>query len=153
MDVEGQGGTAAATAQGAAGAGKIDNAAQAEAPVQAAGTASAPQPANKPNATAKIGAEPAAQTGAAPPSVGAVAVAATGAGLIQLGAYGSQVSAEQGWTELKDHFTFLAPMAKSIVAANVGGATVYRLRASAGDAAAATCAKLKAGGANCIIAH
>ncbi|MDE2041703.1 MAG: SPOR domain-containing protein [Alphaproteobacteria bacterium] len=150
MQVEGQGGTAAATAQGAAGNGQIDNSAQAETPIKPAETRPAPAaPAAKPNAAAKIDESAAPAAKPAP----AAATAAPGTGLIQLGAYGSESSAKQGWDDLKGKYPFLASMTQSIVPATVGGATVYRLRASAGNAAADTCAKLKAAGANCIIAH
>ena len=159
MKVEGQGDSSAATAQGTDTNGKIDPNATPETPVKpAAGTtahadANAHAGASKPNTTAKIDDVRDVTPKPAPAPIAAAAPAAPGTGMIQLGAYGSQNSAQQGWNELKAKYAFLAPMTNSIVPASVGGATVYRLRASAGGAAADTCAKLKAGGANCIIAH
>ncbi len=158
MKVEGQGDSSAATAQGANANGKIDPNAKPEAPVVAVGAVKPEVKPElvKPNTTAKIAdvREVTPHPTPAPAPVAAsVKPVAAGTGMIQLGAYGSKSSAEQGWGELKAKYDFLAPMAQTIIPASVGGATVYRLRASAGAAAAETCAKLKAAGANCIIAH
>lgn len=156
MKVDGQGDTAAAAAQGADSNGKIDQNAKAEAPIKPvvtpkADTAGAPA---KPNSTAKIADVRDVTPKPAPAAVPAAAApVAAGTGMIQLGAYGSKASAEQGWSQLKAKYDFLAPLPETIVQASVGGATVYRLRASAGGAASETCAKLKAAGASCIIAH
>ncbi len=156
MKVEGQGDSSAATAQGAEANGKIDANGQEEVPVKPIAPIAPIAPA-KPNATAKIDdvregmAKPAAAPAPATPKL-APAPAAAGSGFIQLGAYGSETSAKQGWAEMKAKYAFLAPMAESIVPASVGGSTVYRLRAGAGAAAAETCAKIKAAGGNCIIA-
>ncbi len=158
MKVEGQGDRSAATAQGAEANGKIDTKGQEEAPVKPVTAANA-KPATdapaKPNATAKIADVRDVTTKPAPAPVIAAAtkVAAPGTGLVQLGAYGSETSAKQGWEELKAKYAFLAPMANSIVPASVGGSTVYRLRATAGAAAAETCAKVKAAGGNCLVTH
>jgi hypothetical protein len=165
MKVEGQGDASAATAQGAVGNGKIDVNGQTEVPVKPVILPAKPAVAEaaKPNTTAKIAdvrevtpkpAPMAAAAGAVAAVAGAAATPiAPGSGLIQLGAYGSETSAKQGWGEMKTKYAFLAPLTDSIVPASVGGATVYRLRAAAGAAAAETCAKIKAAGGNCIIAH
>ena len=156
MKVDGQGDTAAAAAQGADSNGKIDANAKTEAPIKPvvtpkADTAKAP---TKPNSMAKIADVRDVTPKPAPATApNAAAPAAAGTGMIQLGAYGSKTSAEQGWAQLKAKYDFLAPLSETIVQASVGGATVYRLRASAGGAASETCAKLKAAGASCIIAH
>ena len=71
--------------------------------------------------------------------------------LIQLGAYGSEASANQAWSALTQRYAFLGTLPKSVVQATVGGTTFYRLRVTAGAQANDTCAKLKAGGANCIV--
>jgi hypothetical protein len=158
MRVEGQGDRSAATAQGAEADGKIDANGDEEAPVKpvpGAKPIADATAASKPNATAKIAdvREVAAKPAPAAVTATAVKAAAPGSGMVQLGAYGSETSAKQGWDELKAKYAFLAPMAQSIVPASVGGATVYRLRAAAGGAAAETCAKIKAAGGNCLIAH
>jgi hypothetical protein len=54
------------------------------------------------------------------------------------------------WTSLASRFAYIAPMKHQVVSAEVGGSTVYRLRADAGAQAAGICAKLKAAGENCI---
>lgn len=70
---------------------------------------------------------------------------------IQLGAYGSTVKADTAWSMLSSRFPEVAAMRKQVVGANVGGKTVYRLRASgSADQARAACAALKAGGENCL---
>ncbi len=155
MKVEGQGDSSAATAQGTEANGKIDANGQEEVPVKPVAGAKPVADAHKPNGTAKIAEvrEVTPKPAAAPAPIAAAAVAAPGTGLVQLGAYGSEATAKQGWEALKSKYDFLAPMATSIVPASVGGATVYRLRAVAGAAAAETCAKVKAAGGNCIIAH
>ncbi len=160
MKVDGQGDTAAAAAQGADSNGKIDQNAKPEAPIAPAAAkptnakAAAPVAA-KPNATAKIAdvRDVTPKPAPAPAAASTPTAAAAGAGMIQLGAYGSKTSSEQGWAQLKAKYDYIAAMPETIVQASVGGATVYRLRASAGGAAAETCAKLKAAGASCIIAH
>jgi hypothetical protein len=79
-------------------------------------------------------------------------VTPSGTSLIQLGAYGSQVGADQTWASLSGKVAGLASMPKSVAAAAVGGSTVYRLRANAGTpaTAAAMCAKVKAAGSPCM---
>jgi cell division protein FtsN len=151
MKVEGQGDSAAATAQGAEGNAVIDNSAQAEAPIKPVVVAAASAPAAKPNATAKIDAVKDVTTKPAP--VAAAPAAKQTTGYVQLGAFGTEAGAQQSWGVLKAKFAFLAAMTQSIAPATVGGSTVYRLRVATGDAAAETCAKLKAGGANCMVAH
>jgi len=156
MKVDGQGDTAAAAAQGADSNGKIDANAKPEAPITPATApkAAAGKSLTKPNSMAKIADVRDVTAKSAPAPVAAAAPAvAQGTGMIQLGAYGSKASAEQGWTELKAKYDFLAAMPETIVQASVGGATVYRLRAAAGSNASETCAKLKAAGASCILAH
>jgi hypothetical protein len=77
--------------------------------------------------------------------------AAVGTGLIQLGAYASEASANQAWNALAQRYAFLGTLPKSVVQASVGGTTFFRLRVSAGAQASDACARLKAGGANCIV--
>ncbi len=81
---------------------------------------------------------------AATAPVAAVAPAAGGGALIQLGAYGSQATADAGWAAAVRAHPALASLPKVVQAAQVGKGTVYRLRANAGSAAnaAAMCAKV-----------
>ena len=156
MKVEGTGDRSAATAQGVDSDAKIDASGKPEAPIAAAGNVKPAVEAApvKPNSTAKIADVRDVTPKAKPaPAPSGAAAAAPGTGLIQLGAYGSETSAEQGWTKLKDKYAVLASLSHSVVSASVAGSTVFRLRAAAGGAAAETCAKLKSAGAGCIIAH
>jgi SPOR domain len=169
MKVEGQGDSAFAASEGAEANAKMGAGAQAEVPV--AGTrvteVTPPKPAvpATPSATAAVttGGKlatpmptvPAAPVASAPrpgfDNAPVPAAASAGTGLIQLGAYNSQDSANQAWNALVQRNAFLGSMAKSIVPAAVGGTNFYRLRVTAGAQSAATCAKLKAAGANCIV--
>jgi hypothetical protein len=82
------------------------------------------------------------QTPAAPP--------AAGGGTIQLGALASEAKAKQVWKTLSTRFGFLQPLAMSITPVKVGDNTLYRLRASGGDARA-LCAKLRVAGESCNV--
>ncbi len=150
MKVEGKGDSSFATSEGAEATGKIDTNALPEAPVKGVkGTATA-------DATGKA----AANTTVAVPKPGGKLVAKTpvvvapvrtaGGSMVQLGAYGSEAKATTAWTSLSSRYAYVAPLTHQIVAAEVGGSTVYRLRADAGAQAAGICAKLKAAGENCI---
>ena len=158
MKVEGQGDAAFAASEGAEANGKVDLGAQPEAPV--AGTKVTEVPVAKPSIPATSSATAAVGQGgklvAKPPVVVAQApvttpAATAGTGLVQLGAYGSAASANQAWAALSLRYAFLAKMPKSVAAVSVGGSNLYRLRAQAGAQATDTCAKLKAGGANCMV--
>lgn len=77
--------------------------------------------------------------------------AGPGGPAIQLGAYGSTVKADTAWSMLSSRFPQVAAMKKQVVGAQVGGKTVYRLRATgSSDQARAACTALKAGGENCL---
>ena len=69
---------------------------------------------------------------------------------IQLGAFSSQASANQAWGVMSRRYRYLAPLGHSVVAAQVGGRTFYRLRAS-GAAAADVCRRLRVAGEACTI--
>jgi hypothetical protein len=153
MKVEGQGDSAFATSEGAAPKGKIDTNATSETPV--AGTKAAPATGSAP--AGKVATAPMPGAGgklvAAPPAAPVVrpaAVAGAG-GLVQLGAFGSEAKANQAWVGMTRRFAYLAPLAKSVEAAEVGGSTVYRLRANAGGDAGSICGKLRVSGENCMI--
>ncbi len=83
----------------------------------------------------------------------AAAVPRGGTAMVQLGAFSSEESAAKAWTSLSRRFAYLAPLSRDIARADVGGSTVYRLRASTGSAAAAgdVCARLKVAGESCVL--
>jgi SPOR domain len=155
MKVEGQGDTAFKASEGAAPKGKIDLNAISETPV--AGTkapklngpaapmgksATAPMPAN------------AGKLVAAPPAAPVVRPAAVGrGGLVQLGAFSTEAKANQTWVSLAKRYAYLAPLAKSVETAQVGGGTVYRLRANAGGDAGTVCGKLRVAGESCMVVN
>ena len=76
------------------------------------------------------------------------APAAGGGATIQLGAFSSQAAANQAWTNLSGRFRYLAPLSHNVVSVQVGGRTLYRLRAS-GAAAADVCRRLQVAGEAC----
>jgi hypothetical protein len=70
---------------------------------------------------------------------------------IQLGAYASTVKADTAWKLLSGRFPEVAALNKVVVTANVGGKSVYRLRASgSSDQTKAACTALKAAGESCL---
>ncbi len=70
---------------------------------------------------------------------------------IQLGAYASRIKADTAWGMLAGRFPSVAALSKQVIEANVGGKTIYRLRASgAAGATSAACDALKAAGENCL---
>jgi hypothetical protein len=150
MKVEGQGGATFAAAEGAEANGKVDVGAKPE--VAVAGTKVAKTPAAAGAKAVTTALAPATAKLPAAPTVPVATITPAGTSLIQLGAYGSQVGADQTWATLSGKIPGLATMPKSVAAAAIGGSTVYRLRANAGtaDAAAAMCGKVKAVGNPCM---
>lgn len=139
MKVPGQGDQSFNVSDGAESNGKVAVNGVTETPV--AGIKVNPAAA-KPVAEGKSGV-----TTVVPPATAPVAPApapAGGGALIQLGAYGSQASADEGWTNMVRAHPALGSLPKVIQSAQVGKGTVYRLRANAGTAAnaAAMCAKV-----------
>ncbi len=158
MKVEGQGDSSFAASEGAEADGKIDTNAAAEAPLTNV-KATPPKPGfrgapAKPVATASIPAS-GGKLVAAPPAkpLPNVAMTAPSGSLVQLGAFGSEAKANEAWTVLAKRFAYLAALPKSVVAAEVNGNQVYRLRANAGDEASTICGKLKIAGENCLIVN
>ncbi len=144
LKVEGEGDSAIATSDGAApGNASIDMAAAAEAPIAGRKVVAAKADAGASRAVAPIPA----------PAVPAPAAAASGGALVQLGSFGSEAEANETWTAISRKYGYLAPMGKSVQAAQVNGRTVYRLRVNAGGAGAATslCGKLSAAGQACFV--
>lgn len=156
MKVEGQGDSAFATSEGAQANGRIDTNATTETPV-AATKPSAPAkpvtPAGKEATTAvpANGGKLVAAAPAVPPPP--TAAAAPAGSLIQLGAYGSTAKANEAWIRFTKRFAYLAPLSKTVEQAEVGGSTVYRLRANAGGDAASVCGKLKVAGESCMVVN
>ena len=171
---DGTGDASFATSEGAEPSGKIDASKVAEEPAVAKVDATAPAAgtkiadAQKTAAAAKAaGATAPAKAGAAvvpaktgvAPGAGKTATApattapAAGGAIVQLGAFGSEATANTAWGGLTKRFTYLSGLSKTVVPAAVGGGTVYRLRANIGSLAQANeiCKKLRASGENCIV--
>lgn len=88
----------------------------------------------------------------AKPGAPAAAPAPGSYGTIQLGALGSEAKAKQVWKSLSSRFGSLAPLAMSITPVKIGDTTLYRLRASGGDARK-LCAQLKVAGETCNVVN
>lgn len=156
LKVTGEGDTAIATSDGSgSGNASIDLAAVPETPVEgkraARPTPSATAAANRAEATVPASG---GQLKAKP----VVAPAATGSGtgggaIVQLGSFPSEAGANAAWTRQSKRFSYLAPLGKEVVKAEVNGATTYRLRVNAGShgAAQTLCGKLKVAGEACFI--
>lgn len=153
MKVEGKGDSAFATSEGAEAGGKIDTNQQPESPVKGVRGGTAVDAAGKTSMNPTVGVPKATAPLVAKPPVTAAGAAMSGSGVVQLGAYGSQAKADVAWGTLTKRFAWLSGMSKAIVPAEVGGATVYRLRVNAGGQAANVCARIKSGGENCILAN
>jgi hypothetical protein len=175
MKVDGTGDVAYNVSEGGEASGSINLDNQPEAPVKVPGqvtNADAAMAAAKPvnpagtSVTAKVAGgeklppplpKPMTPVVKKPVATAVVAPAPTAAGTggaggtIQLGAFSSADSADKAWNSLTSRHAALKAMGKQVVTATVNGATVYRLRASAGANAAQTCATLKAAGASCNV--
>ena len=150
MKVDGKGDSAFATSEGAEAKGHIDPAAQPEVPVHGVKDPAPHAPAAaKPASTASIAvAQPAGRLEAKPP---VAASGGSGTQMVQLGAFGSEAKANGAWATMARRFAYLSPLQHQVVAADVGGSTVYRLRAAAGSQAGDICTKLRAAGENCLM--
>jgi hypothetical protein len=142
MKVEGEGGSAFAASEGADTKGNINVDAVPEAPVTEAPKA-APAPAPAAPAPAAPKAAPKAAPAPAP------AAPAAGGGSIQLGAFSSQAGANNAWKALSGRFKYLAPLTHNVTSAQVGGKTLYRLRAG-GPGAKELCGRLRVAGESCV---
>jgi hypothetical protein len=136
MNVAGEGGSTFAASEGAEPRGQLNTNAVPEAPVtrppQGQQQAPAPSPPARPT--------PAPQQPAP----------AAGGATIQLGAFSSQAAATRAWSALAGRFRYLAPLSHSVVPVEAGGRTLYRLRASGGDAAG-VCRRLQIAGEACSV--
>lgn len=97
--------------------------------------APAPAPAPKPNASAPAPAAPTSGVG------------------VQVGAFSTAASAEAAWSKLVAAHDALNGLSHRVIEGKADMATVFRLQAVAGDAAAANalCAKLQSGGLKCQV--
>ena len=147
---EGEGDASYAASEGVIRDGRIDPSRVPEAPItsSATGESKAPVP-GKPSqsVTARVADQTHAQPAPSQSSRGAAGA------VIQLGAYGSQSGARDAWTRLSKRFAYLAPLTMAIEPTEVGGSTLYRLRASAGSQANMLCGKLKVAGESCIVVN
>jgi hypothetical protein len=158
---EGEGDTSYAASEGVETNGMVDASRMPEAPMAGVSpgsiakeeavhkdAANAAKPSNKVTAPVKDETHEKAAT-----SWSANTDAGAGGAMIQLGANGNEAYAREAWTKLSKRFDYLAALTSTIQKAEVGGATVYRLRASAGSAsdAATLCGRLKVAGESCIV--
>lgn len=145
---DGEGDASFAASEGVARDGRIDPSRVPEAPI----TKTAPPPAAATSGPAKPAQSVTTKVtdetnlrGAAPQT------ASTGGVMVQLGSYGSEAVAKDGWKKLSKRYPYLAPLPMTIEPAQVGGGTVYRLRAAAGAQARTICGKLKVAGESCLV--
>ncbi len=144
MKVEGQGDSAFAASEGAEANGRVNMAAKPETPVAVVKEI--------PGAGARAvasGKGVSASMSAVPGKLTASALPTSGGGIVQLGAFGSQATANQAWGAMVAKTPALGRLAKSVEQANSNGRTVFRLRANAGTpaAAAALCGSIS----NCMV--
>lgn len=147
---DGEGDASYAASEGVARDGRIDPTRVPEAPITPTGAAGGARPVVQGKPAQSVTARVADETNAKPT---AVATRAAGGGMIQLGAYGNQAFAKDAWKRLSKRFTYLEPLVMSIEQAEVGGSTVYRLRAAAGGQAGTLCGKLKVAGESCLVVN
>jgi len=162
MKVDGEGDTAPATGEGADPNGKVDLNAVPETPVAAPATGPVKVvppvvPPTKGGATTAVPPSGGVLKAPAPSNVSPAVRApgaATGGSLVQLGAFGSVAEANGAWTSVSKRFPWVASLGKQVVAADVKGKTVQRLRITAGSNQQAVdiCKRLKVGGQDCLIA-
>lgn len=141
LKVEGEGDTAIATSNGAGTANaSIDMKALPEKPVEGKKVAPTPVATGSDKAVTAI-----------PGAKGAP----SGGALVQLGSFPDEAEANTAWTKISKTYGYLAPLGKSVQAAQVNGKTVYRLRVNAGSAgqASSLCGKLAAAGQACFVPH
>lgn len=147
MKVEGEGGTAFATSEGADTNSSVNMNATAEAPVEGTKVAPTPTPTSG-TKTATVAVTPKGDAAPAAPSTGS-------GSLIQLGAFPDQQGAEGNWSRLAKRFPFLASLGHSVEKGEKDGKPVYRLRVNSGSNGQAReiCKKLEAGGEPCYVAN
>ena len=116
----------------------------------------APMPAVAPASAPAPVAAPVKQPVKTPPKPKPVIAAApepapaSGGSTIQLGAFSSQAKATAAWKNLSGRFSFLAGLTQSVVPVQSGDKTLYRLRASGGNAGN-ICGRLRTAGETCSV--
>lgn len=126
-------------------------------PTQTAQAPAAARPAPPPRpAVAGSSASAPVRVSVAPPTTArptAAPAVVAGSGMIQLGAFASDATANRAWAGMKERFSWLSSVNANVVSAEVNGRTVYRLRAAAGSSANARnlCNRLRVAGENCIV--
>lgn len=85
----------------------------------------------------------------APPAASEL-LPASGGATIQLGAFSSQAKANAAWKNLAGRFSFLSGLTQSIIPVQSGDKTLYRLRASGGNASD-LCRRLRTAGESCSV--
>jgi hypothetical protein len=73
-----------------------------------------------------------------------------GSGTIQLGAFSSEAKANAAWKNLSGRFSFLSGLTQSVASVQAGDKTLYRLRASGGNARD-ICGRLRTAGESCSV--
>lgn len=148
MKVEGKGDTSYAASEGGDPNARIDLDAIPETPVTgAAKQTKAETKVTKTETKVAAKAEPKVEAPAQPR--GPVPGSAT----VQLGAFSSNAAAEGAWKALSGRFKYLAPMSHFVQATTSNGRSLYRLRASVANPAAARelCGRLSVAGESCAI--
>lgn len=152
---QGEGDASYAASEGVETDGRIDANRMPETPMAGVsrGSIAREEPLKPDRPAARVSAQVKDQTGAKAGSAAQDANEPSGITMIQLGAYGSEAVAREAWGKLSKRFDYLAALSMRIEKAEVGGATLYRLRAGAGNAANATtlCGRLKVAGESCIV--
>lgn len=156
LRVEGEGEAAIATSAGAAAPGAIDLKAVPEAPIT--GRRAQPQAAPSGGASRAVADVPGSggRLAVTPPLArprAPVPGAGSGGSLVQLGAFPNEAAANAAWSAIARRFSYVASLGKQVVAAEVNGRTMYRLRVNAGSANAASdvCGRLKVAGESCFV--
>ena len=152
MKVEGEGDSAFAASEGADTKGAINVDAVPEAPVAAQPKQQQPAARQAPSQQqpTQVAAAPKQAPAPAAAAPKPAAPAAAGGATVQLGAFSSQASANNAWKAMSGRFKYLAPLSHSVMSAQVGGKTLYRLRAS-GPGAKDLCGRLRVAGESCVV--
>ena len=93
---------------------------------------------------------PKASTKPKPAIIDAPAPIASGGSMVQLGAFSSESKAKTAWKTLSGRFGFLSGLSESVIPIQSGEKTLYRLRASGGNAGD-ICKRLRTAGESCSV--
>ena len=155
LKVEGEGDAAIATSAGTTGNSAIDLKAVPEKPITGTRAQPGKQEQGGTRAVAAVPASGGKLTATAPMAAPRAPVPGAGSGgsLVQLGAFPTEAAANAAWSAIAKRFGYVATLGKQVVAAEVNGRTVYRLRVNAGsaNAAADVCGRLKVAGEGCFV--